>query len=892
MVEVQDTFIPVLQFIGNWKKESVIQKFTVVPRVPERLKPLMEIARNLWWAWNSNAVALFRRIDIDLWDETRHNPVLMLGTLPPERLQGLVEDDAFIAHMDAVYKELETYIGYSTWYSKVYGGHMDINIAYFSMEFGFHECLPLYSGGLGILAGDHLKSVSELGLPLVGVGLCYQQGYYRQLLNLDGWQQEHYPDNDFYNMPIVLMRDSEGRDLTVEVYLQSRRVMIRIWRLSIGRTQLYLLDTNIPDNDPRDRAITARLYGGDLDMRIRQEIILGIGGIRALTRLGITPTVCHMNEGHAAFLSLERIRMLMGENRMSFAEAREAVAAGGVFTTHTPVPAGNDRFPPDMVNSYFKDFIGELQIPMEDFLDLGRVDSQNDSEAFCMTVLAIRTAAYLNGVSRLHGRISRRMWRGLWPGVPEREIPITTVTNGVHLHSWLSDEFTRLYDRYLGPRWLDEPLNQRIWERVDEIPDSELWRAKERLRERLVSFARRRLRQQLERFGSHRVKFASVEEALDPEILTIGFARRFATYKRATLILRDLPRLRRILLDRERPVQLIFSGKAHPHDQPAKDLIRQVAQLARDEELKHRILFLENYDIEVARHLVQGVDVWLNNPRRPLEASGTSGMKPPLNGGINLSVLDGWWCEGYRGDNGWAIGAGEEYDEKESEYQDKVESSSLYEIIEKEVVPLFYQRGPDGLPREWLKVMKASIRTVCPVFNTNRMVEEYAERMYLPAAIQYSLLSRQNFESSRVLAAWKNRIQDQWHEVNVVDVNANTSRELEIGTDLDVQVTVQLGSIPPSEVSVEILSGPMDKVGEILSGDALPLNLQSSQDHKAVFSGSIPCHAAGRHGFMVRVLPFRRELAHKFEAGKITWWRGESQEPPELIAEKVVGYMD
>jgi starch phosphorylase len=873
-------------------EKIVIQKFTVVPRVPERLRPLMAIARNLWWTWNPNAMALFRRIDIDLWEETRHNPILMLGTLAPERLQGLVEDDAFIAHMDSIHKDLQTYIDYPTWFSKVYGGHMDIKIAYFSMEFGFHECLPLYSGGLGVLSGDHMKSVSDLGLPLVGVGLCYQQGYYSQVLNLDGWQQEHYPDNDFYNMPITLVRDPEGRDISVEVTLPGRKVRIRIWRLAIGRTQLYLLDTNLPDNAPNDREITSRLYGGDLDMRIRQEIVLGIGGIRALTKLGIQPTVCHMNEGHAAFMSLERIKNLMGQNRLNFYDAREAVAAGNVFTTHTPVPAGNDRFPPDMIRYYFNDLIKDLGIPLDTFLGLGRVDPRDGREEFCMTVLALRLSAYANGVSRLHGRISRRMWRRIWPGVPEREIPITSITNGVHIHTWLSDEFARLYDRYLGPRWLDEPLNQRIWERVGEIPDSELWRAKERLRERLVTFTRGRLKQQLERFGSHRVKFAAVEEALDPEILTIGFARRFATYKRATLILRELPRLRKLLLDRERPLQLVFAGKAHPHDHPAKELIRQVAQLAREDELKHRIVFLEDYDHEIAHHMVQGVDVWLNTPRRPLEASGTSGMKVPINGGINLSVLDGWWCEGYRGDNGWAIGAGEEYEEKDLEYQDQVESSSLYEIIEKEVIPLFYQRGPDGLPREWIKVMKASIRTLCPVFNTNRMVEEYAERMYLPAAIQNSLLMRKEFEAAKALAAWKGRIQDRWHEVRILKVEANTASELEIGSDLEVQVQLNLGPIPPGEVSVEILHGPMDKDGEIVTGDALPLNHHSSRDSVATFVGAIPCHAAGRHGFMVRVLPFRRELAHKFETGRITWWTGDAAVPPEVVAEKVVSYGD
>jgi len=868
----------------------VIQKFTVVPRVPDRLRPLMAIAHNIWWTWNSNAMALFRRVDIDAWEETRHNPVLMIGTLPPERLQSLAEDDAFLVHMDSVYKELQTYLAYPTWYSKVYGQHMDLKIAYFSMEFGFHECLPLYSGGLGVLSGDHMKSVSDLGLPVIGVGLCYQQGYYRQFLNLDGWQQEHYPENDFYNMPISLMRDADGHEVSVEVQLPGRKVRVRVWRLSIGRNPLYLLDTNLPDNAPNDREITARLYGGDVDMRIRQEIVLGIGGIRALARLGIHPTTCHMNEGHAAFLAMERIRQLMTEHRLGFNDACEAVAAGNVFTTHTPVPAGNDRFPADMMRNYFKDYFGELQVPMETFLGMGRVEPRDGHEEFCMTVLALRLASHSNGVSRLHGRISRRMWKRMWPGVPEREIPIASITNGVHGQTWLSDEFARLYERYLGPRWLEEPLNTRIWERVGEIPDSELWRAKERLRERLVSFARHRLRTQLQRFGSHRVKLAAVEEALDPEILTIGFARRFATYKRATLLLTDMPRLRRLLLDRERPVQLVFAGKAHPNDHPAKELIRQVAHLQRDEELKHRIVFLEDYDLEIARYMVQGVDVWLNTPQRPLEASGTSGMKGPLNGVLNLSILDGWWVEGYRGDNGWAIGTGEEYTDRD--YQNQVESGALYEILEREVVPLFYLRGPDALPREWIRLMKASIRSIAPVFNTNRMVEEYAERLYLPASLQYKLLAQKDFEIARSLAAWKGRVQERWHEVRVLSVESDANRELEIGSDLEVRATVHLGGFAPAEVIVELLHGHLDSGGEILSQDALPLAFQSSQGPVSTFVGAIPCQEAGRHGFTVRVLPHRRDQSHKFDTGKVTWWTGDGSLTSEMIAEKVVGVAD
>ncbi len=863
----------------------MIQKYTVVPRVPARLKPLLSIAGNLWWIGNRNALALFRRIDMDLWEECVHNPVRLIGSLHPERLRTLAEDAAFLAHMDSVHAELEGYMSSSTWYMQTYGAKLEVKIAYFSAEFGIHECLPLYSGGLGILSGDHIKSSDELGLPLWGVGLCYQHGYYRQYLSSDGWQQESYPENDFYNMPASLVRDEEGREVTVDVHFLGRRVEARIWKLEVGRVPLHLLDSNLPSNEPMDRAITSRLYGGDLDMRIRQELLLGIGGIRALLKLGVEPTVCHMNEGHSAFLALERIRLLMQKAGLSFVEAREAMAAGNTFTTHTPVPAGNDRFPPDMVRSYFRDYVPLLKISMETFLGLGRENPDDPREDFCMTVLALKLAAHSNGVSRLHGTVSRRMWKRLWPAVPEREVPIAHITNGVHTLSWLSDEFARLFERYLEPRWLEEPVNQSVWQRVEDIPDSELWRAKERLRDRLVGFVRNRQKKLLERAAAPIAKIRAADEILNPEIFTIGFARRFATYKRADLLYRDLPRLKRILLDKDRSVQLIIAGKAHPHDRPGKEIMRQIAQMAKSEDVHRHIVFVEDYDIDVARHLVQGVDVWLNTPLRPLEASGTSGMKAAMNGTLNVSILDGWWCEGYSGDNGWAIGSGEEHPDRE--YQDQTESTMLYDLLEKEIIPTFYKRGADGVPREWVQRMKACIRTICPRFNTNRMVEEYAERMYLPAAIHSAMLSKDNYRPAKLLAAWKNHVNEHWHEVSILGVQAETSRELEIGDSLELRVRVLLGALLSDEISVEVLYGPIDAQGEIVAGDPLPLNFFSSEGSVAVFAGSIPCRGAGQHGFVVRAIPFRRELANRFETGKITWWSGVPAVIPDRIAEKV-----
>ena len=870
----------------------MIKKYVVHPRVPARLQPLLDLARNVRWTWNRNAVSLFRRIDMQLWEASGHHPMALLANLPPRRLEELARDDAFVAHLDAVQKDLQEYLGRSTWYTSSYEEKFDLRIAYFSLEFGIHECLPFYSGGLGVLAGDHLKSADGLGLPFVGVGLCYQEGYYRQYLNLDGWQQERYPENDFYNMPLSLVKDELGDPVTVQGEYPERAGTARIWKVQIGNVPLYMLDTNVPENNPHDRAITARLYGGDSDMRIRQEILLGIGGVRALDALGYDTTVFHMNEGHSAFLGLERIRKLRESDGLSFDEAVLATSAGNAFTTHTPVPAGNERFPPDLVRSYFKDYVKGLGISLDDLLALGREDPNDDREEFCMTVLALRTSACANGVSELHGKISRDMWRNVWPGVRDWEIPIVHITNGIHSESWVSDDFARLYERYLGPKFLDDPKNAKIWDRVMDIPDGELWRTKERLRESLVSFVRTRVRDKAKRFGTYHRKLTAAGDVLDPEVLTIGFARRFATYKRANLILRDLDRLRRLLLDRDRPIQLIFAGKAHPHDHPGKEIIRQVSQLTRDEEIHHRVVFLEDYDIDVARHLVQGVDIWLNTPRRPLEASGTSGMKVPINGGVNVSILDGWWCEGYQANNGWSIGTGEEY--SDVEYMDEMEGTILYELLEKEIIPLFYKRGPEGLPREWIRFVKESIRSISPVFNTHRMVEEYTERVYIPSAIQCNLLAKNNHESARILSSWQDRIRESWHEVSVLSVESDTNKELEIGGTLEVTVKVQLGSLTPKDVLVEAVHGQLDGGEEIQDGESLALNFHSGEGSIATFKAGIPCVGAGRYGFAIRALPYRRELVNKVQLRKTTWWAGGDETPisPPPTVDEMLGVTD
>ncbi|MGI5916880.1 MAG: alpha-glucan family phosphorylase, partial [Anaerolineae bacterium] len=599
--------------------------FTVVPSLPPRLSPLSDLAYNLWWSWNWDVIDLFRRLDRDLWEETGHNPVLMLGVIPQDRLEEAAEDEGFFAHMMRVYQALNRYMRSSdTWFNKQYAAKFpDLQIAYFSAEFGITECMPMYSGGLGVLAGDHLKSASDLGLPMVGVGLLYQEGYFNQYLNADGWQQETYPVNDFYNMPIRLERDETGQPVKVFVDYPGHTVAAQVWRAQVGRVALYLLDTNLPENRPEDRVITAQLYGGDLDMRIRQEIMLGIGGIRALRALDISPTICHMNDGHPAFLALERIRMAMQDEGLSFHEARQLTLAGNVFTTHTPVLAGIDLFPPHFIDHYFGSYYQELGISRDEFLQLGRPPNPHPDESFSMAILALRLSAGANGVSMRHGQVAREMWRNLWPGTPTAEVPITHITNGVHGRTWIGHDMMNLLLRYLGPRLLERPEDPALWKRVERISDEELWHTHERRRERLVAVARERVERQWTRRGATAGEISEATQILHPDVLTIGFARRFATYKRALLLFRDPDRLSRILNNPDRPVQILFAGKAHPRDNPGKEFIRQIVHMARREDLRRRVIFLEDYDMELARYLVQGVDVWLNTPQLGMEASGT-----------------------------------------------------------------------------------------------------------------------------------------------------------------------------------------------------------------------------------------------------------------------------
>ncbi len=847
-----------------------IRTFQVFPDVPPALQPLLEMSHNLWWVWQPDAVELFRRLDRKLWEEVYHNPVKLLGIIEQPKLAAAAQDEGYLAQMRRVYELFKQHLSEQGWYNRQHPDKSKLLVAYFSAEFGLHESLPIYSGGLGILAGDHLKSASELAVPLVGVGLMYRNGYFRQYLSADGWQQEAYPELDFYNLPIEQMRYTDGSPVRVRVDLPENAVFCNVWRAHVGRIPLHLLDTNLPENSPADREITSRLYGSGGELRIKQELVLGIGGVRALTALNITPTVFHMNEGHSAFLALERTRTLLEGSSLTFDEVRQQVMATNVFTTHTPVPAGIDMFPADLMLKYFKSYIPLLKLDEEGFLALGREDVSNKKQGFSMALLAIRLADNINGVSALHGDVSRRMWHNIWPGVPSQEVPIRHVTNGIHVRTWLSSDMGYTLDRYLSSEWMTDPSNGSVWEGVMQIPDEELWRAHERCRERMVGWARQTLREQLLKRGAAYDDLAAADQVLDPEALTIGFARRFATYKRGTLVFRDTARLKKLLEDTKRPIQFVFAGKAHPADTEGKELIKAIVNFARDPAVRRRVVFIENYDMNVARYLVQGVDVWLNTPRRPYEASGTSGMKAAANGVLNCSILDGWWVEGYSPDAGWAIGRGEDY--SDVTYQDQVESQALYDLLEKQIVPLFYERSVDNIPREWIGRMKNCMRKLAPVFNTNRMVQNYAEMFYIPALTRGTALGADGMAKSRALAHEKDQLRQRWPGIQVVGVHAGGNGHFKVGDSMQVEALVDAAGIDPGELQVQLYAGPLSAKGEIEKPQALRMDYSKPMaPNRHLYVGRIDCHTSGRHGFAIRILPGSADLATPFEPGLIIW---------------------
>jgi len=849
-----------------------LKVYSVIPRLPEELMPLWDLAYNFWFTWKHEIAELFSQIDHGLWRRSQQNPVWFLNHLDQEKLEILARDVFFLERLGHVKNSLAEYRDRpDKGLSEFFDDECPV-IAYFSAEYGLALCLPIYSGGLGVLAGDHLKSASDLNLPLVGIGLCYQQGYFRQYLTHDSWQQERYPMNDFEQMPLVLEKDDQGEPLSVEVQLAERVVNARIWRADVGRIKLYLLDTNVSENDPRDRKITGQLYGGDLEMRLKQEIVLGIGGIRALKVLGLAPRVIHMNEGHSAFAGVERIRVFMRDFGLSFEAAQELVASTSVFTTHTPVPAGNDRFPPNLMQKYFEEYARELGLAFKVFLALGREDQRDDLETFCMTVLALRLSRFNNGVSKLHGHVSRNLWRKVWPQYPVDDVPIGSITNGVHIPSWVAPDISYLFDRYLGVNWREDPDCERVWQQSEAIPDAELWRTHERLRERLIDFVRYRLREQILSRGGRRYELELAEDVLDPAALTIGFARRFAVYKRANLILKDVRRFLNIIQNTKYPVQFIFAGKAHPRDEEGKKIIQQIVRLCQREDCRLSVVFLEDYDLEIARHMVQGCDVWLNTPRRPLEACGTSGMKAVANGVLHFSTLDGWWAEAYQPGNsvGWAIGSGEEYED--NDYQDFVESQILYNILEKEIIPLFYDRGHGNLPREWIRKMKNGLKLLAPIYSAHRMVEDYVQQAYLPAYKNYLALSRDNFTSAKELAAWRMDLMTKWSDVKIRNVRYQPFDEIFAGDKVQVQAELFVNGLSPEDISVEIYAGAVDVQGNFTNRrtETMQPKAQTS-DGWIVYEGHITPDITGRFGFTVRVLPDHPLLLDPHCLGLIHW---------------------
>jgi starch phosphorylase len=843
-----------------------ISTYTVKPKLPAPLKPLDDIARNLWLSWNFEAVQLFIRLDYDVWLQSQQSPVRTLGMVSQERLAQVAKDDSYLAALKEVYEHFQRYKKNETWYR---GSHKDV-VAYFSMEYGMDTSLPIYSGGLGILSGDHMKTSSDLGLPLVGVGLLYREGYFKQMLNADGFQQEGYPENDWYNMPVERKAGKDGAPIKICVDLAGRQAIAQIWEVKVGRSSLYLLDTNIDENAPDIRNITSALYGGDKETRIQQEILLGIGGIRALRALGINPAATHMNEGHSAFLGLERIREIMDEKNFTFEEACEAVWPTNIFTTHTPVPAGNERFDISLIEKYMRPWAQILGISWKDFLGLGRINVNDDRETYCMTVLALKLAAYANGVARLHGQVSREMWQGLWPGLPLDEVPIKHVTNGVHPRTWVSSGMLELLDRYFGPDFEAKPTDLAIWDRMDRISDEELWRTHERRRERLVVFVRERIRAQYQRTGADERRIRHAEDALSPYALTLCFARRFATYKRGNLLLRDPERLLRLVKDNHKPIQLIFAGKAHPNDMPGKDLIREIIHFAEKYDVSSRIVFVENYDMTVAKYLTSGGDVWLNTPRRPMEASGTSGMKAAMNGVLNCSIMDGWWDEAYNPEVGWAIGHGEQYvDEK---LQDDVESKALYDLLERDIIPLFYQRGRDGLPREWIKRMKDCMRRIGQAMCCHRMLMDYSNNSYFPALKNYRNLVKDDYAKAKLLAGYFHKLRESWDHLKIVKTECNAKPVMQRGDMLSVTAYIDLGQMSPNDLQVELYHGTVSNQSNVITNARrTEMKWISNEGGLGIFQVKIECTDTGYQGHTVRILPKHEALIHPYRTGFIKW---------------------
>ncbi len=830
-----------------------LQPFQVFPSIPAPLSFLDELSRNLWWSWHHDAKELYRRIDPKLWRESGQNPIVFSTLVSPSRLKELTEDEGFLVHQKRV-KELyeNSVLSKSNLTDSPF--EPDGTIAYVSMEFGIHESLPLFAGGLGVLAGDHLKAASDLMLQVTGVSLLYRQGYFRQYLTLDGMQQEEYPETDLYTVPIERALGVDGKELCISIAGPDGEIHAQVWKIMVGRISLLLLDTNLPENSPEIRGITANLYPADQNKRLAQEVLLGIGGMRALASMGIFPSVIHMNEGHSAFSSLERLAQIVARFNTDLKTALEIGPRTSVFTTHTPVVAGHDVFPADLVKPYIAPLKEKLGISEKEILSWGRPFWKDADGQFSMFVLGLRMSQFCNGVSQLHGSVARKMWANIWPDRPVDEIPITHVTNGAHVPSWISYELSLLFDRYLGPGWSHHPWNPSIMNRIDGIYDEELWRIHEMNRSRLIRTCREIMIKQYERRNTPTTIMTDIESVLDQDALTIVFARRFATYKRSHLLFMDPERLESILTSKTQPIQIVFAGKAHPKDQEGKDLIKKIILFAKRPSIRHRLIFLEDYDISIARMLVQGADVWLNTPRRPFEACGTSGIKAAINGAINVSILDGWWCEGYSEERGWKIGNGEEF--FDPDYQDAVESQALYNVLSEEVIPCFYDRKNGDAPRLWVAKMKASMKMAMQYFCSHVMVSKYNNQFYVPSGKRLIELISDNLAEAKALTLQRDRMHSLWKFIKLDPPVRKKPGPFRVGDTFNVTSEVFLGEIKPEEVEVQLYFGQMKSVDSLKTGSYVSMKAQEDLGNgRYVYGCDVGCNVSGRFGFTARATP-------------------------------------
>ncbi len=850
----------------------IFNRITVNPQLPKRISRLSEIANNLWWTWNTEFLKLFKNIDIELWEKCNKNPVKFLKLVEQTKLEEIATNYDFLKEYDKIVENFDDYMNSNeTWFKKNYSKNKENLIAYFSAEYGLDEILPIYSGGLGILSGDHLKSASDLGLNFVAVGLLYKNGYFHQKINGYGIQETEYKNIDLYNLPIIPVNDEKGEELIIDVRFPRKKIYLKVWKINVGRITLYLLDSDIPQNTDDYRNVTLRLYGGDREMRIQQEIVLGMGGVNLLKTLGLKPTVYHMNEGHSAFVTVELIKNEIEEKNVSFEVAKEFVTAKTVFTTHTPVPAGNDIFDISLVEKYFKNFWGRLRLSREEFLHLGMSCKNGELESgFNMAILALKIAGKKNGVSKLHGAVSRELFSDIWPNIADNESPITYVTNGIHTCSWLAPGIKALYNRYLIPYWQDSIYDNNTWKKIDNIPNEKLWSEHNKRKEKLLELIKQNI---IQRFKSAGVSYEEVKElipSLRTDVLTIGFARRFATYKRATLIFKDLERITKILNDKDKPVQLVFAGKAHPADKEGQDLIKYIHEISMMPQFKGRVFLLEDYNIALARYLVSGVDVWLNNPRRPMEASGTSGQKASINGVVNCSILDGWWAEGYNKHNGWAIGSNEEYSSYEA--QDKADSESIYYLLENKIIPTYYSKDKNGMSSEWLKLMKESIISTGGRFSTSRMLVDYINKLYIPLC---DLTNKyfNNVETVEDYVRWKNDVYNNWKDISITQLNNLDNITMDAGNNIDVMCNVHLPNINVENVQAQVYYGRILDSGTVENISIIPMKLINSEENTKdyTFAAKIELNSGGNYGYTFRIMPKHPMLLDAENMDLIKW---------------------